>query len=77
MEPLCLAELVYYRHLSGKEYHAANTEHIQEEVLFTINWRNDVTIAHAMRYNSVLWDITRVDMFEGYKVDISVYCKLR
>ena len=57
--------------------HAANAEHMQEEVLFTINWRNDVTTAHVIRYNDVLWNITRVDTFEGYKEDISLYCNRR
>ena len=57
----------YFRHLSGGEYHAANAEHMQEEVLFTINWRIDITTAHVIRYNGVLWNITRVDTFEGYK----------
>jgi len=46
-----------------------------EEVQFVINWRNDVTTAHIIRYKGVLYDITRVDTFEGYKNDLTLYCK--
>ncbi|WP_369414902.1 hypothetical protein [Lactobacillus delbrueckii] len=28
-----------------------------------------------MRYKGVLYDITRVDVFGGYKGDITLYCK--
>ena len=45
LEPICPPVWAYFRHLSGREYHAANAEHMQEEVLFTINWRSDVTTA--------------------------------
>ena len=67
LEPICPPVWAYFRHLSGREYHAANAEQMQEEVLFTINWRNDITTSHVIRYNGVLWNITRVDTFEGYK----------
>ena len=67
----------YFRYLSGKEYYAANAEQVQEEVLFQINWRADLTTAHVIRYNGVLWDITRVDTFEGRKEDLKLYCKRR
>ena len=50
---------------------------MQEEVLFTINWRSDITTAHVIRFGGVLWNITRVDTFEGYKGDISLYCNRR
>jgi SPP1 family predicted phage head-tail adaptor len=73
--PACPLVWAYYRHLSGNEYFAANAEHVKEEVLFRINWRNDVTTAHVIRYNGVLWNIARVDTFEGYKGDITLYCK--
>lgn len=77
LQPICPPVWAYYRHLSGKEYYAANAENVQEEVMFQIGWRSDVTTAHVIRYNGALWDITRVDTFEGYKADISLYCKLR
>ena len=57
LEPICPPVWAYFRHLSGREYHAANAEHMQEEVLFTINWRNDITTSHVIRYNGVLRNI--------------------
>ena len=64
----------YYRQLSGKEYYSTYAEKVQEEVLFQINYRADITTAHVIRYNGVLWDITRVDNFEGRKEDLKLYC---
>lgn len=51
--------------------------HAVEEVQFVINWRDDITTAHVIRYRGADYDITRVDPFEGYKSDITVYCKKR
>ena len=67
----------YFRHLSGKEIYANFTKIPEEQVLFTVNYRDDITTAHVVRYRGVLYDITRIDTFEGYKDDITLYCKLR
>ena len=67
----------YFRHLSGKEIFAVSAVQNTEEVLFIINWRADITPAHVIRYNGVLWNITHVDTFEGYKADLTVYAKRR
>ena len=67
----------YFRQLSGKERFAAATVISEEEVLFTINYRADITTAHVIQYKGRLYDITRVDTFEGYKEDITLYCKSR
>ena len=48
-----------------------------EQVLFTVNYRPDITIVHVIRYKGLLYDITRVDTFEGYKADLSLYARLR
>ena len=77
LKPICPPVWAYFRHLSGKEYFAANAEQVKEEVLFQVNYRADITIAHVIRYSGVLWNITRVDTFEGYKGDFSLYCKRR
>jgi len=60
-----------------KERFAAATTVSEEEVLFTINYRADINTTHVIRYNNKLYDITRVDVFEGYKEDITLYCKTR
>ena len=67
----------YFRHLSGKEVFAAATVNYKEEVLFQVNYRPDITTTHVIRYNGVLYDITRVDVFEGYKRDLTLYCSRR
>lgn len=46
-----------------------------EEVQFVINWRDDITTRHIVRYKGVDYDITRVDVFEGYKSDLTLYAK--
>ncbi len=38
-----------------------------EEVQFVINWCDNITTAHIIRYKGIDYDITRVDTFEGYK----------
>lgn len=65
----------YFRHLSGKEVFAAATVNYKEEVLFQVNYRTDLTTANVIRYNGRLYNITRIDIFEGYKQDLTLYCK--
>lgn len=67
----------YFRQLSGKEVFAAATTNYKEEVLFQVNYRTDLTTAHVVRYNGILYDITRIDVFEGYKQDLTLYCSRR
>ena len=67
----------YFRHLSGKEVFAAATVNYKEEVLFQINYRPNLTTANVVRYNGTLYNITRIDTFEGYKEDLTLYCIAR
>ena len=76
-EPVALNGWAYFRQLSGSEYFSANAEQVREEVLFQINYREDVNTGCCVRYNGVLYDITRVDVFEGYRADLTLYCKRR
>ncbi len=48
-----------------------------EAVLFVINWRDDITPRNVIRFKGVDYYFTRVDTFEGYKVDLTLYCKRR
>ena len=75
LQPICPPVWAYFRHLSGKEYYAANAEHVQEEVMFQVNYRADLSTAHVIRYNGVMYDITRTDTYEGRKEDLKLYCK--
>ena len=63
------------RQLSGKEVFAAAAYRYDEEVLFTINYRADLTTACYVEYNGVKYSVTQIDTFEGYKQDITLYCK--
>ena len=64
----------YFRQLSMKELYSVTTQ-VQEEVLFQINYRTDITTAHDIKYNGIQNEITRIDTFEGYKSDLTIYCK--
>ena len=65
LQAVCPPVWAYYRQLSGKEYYAANAENVQEEIMFQINYRNDLTTRHVIRYRGELWNITRIDDYEG------------
>lgn len=63
----------YYRQLSGSEFWAAHRENVKEEVLFEINWRDDVDTTCQIRYKGEDYSITRIDNFEGYKDNLKIY----
>lgn len=65
----------YYRQLSMKEKSLLGTIENTAEVLFVINWRNDIDETMKVEYKGIVYEITRIDDFEGYKNDLKVYCK--
>ena len=67
----------YFRHLCGKEVFAAATVNYKEEMSFQVNYRTDLTTACVVRYRGILYDITRIDTFDGYKEDLNLYCSRR
>lgn len=64
----------YFRQLSGDEIYRVTTQ-VTEEVLFRINYRTDITTENIIRFNGTDYNITRIDVFEGYKTDLTLYCK--
>ena len=64
----------YFRQLSGDEIYRVTTQ-VNEEIMFRINYRADITTTHVIRYKGILYNITRVDVYEGYKSDLTLYCK--
>ena len=66
----------YFRQLSGNEIYRVTTQ-VEETVLFRINYRDDITTSNFIRYNGQLYDIVRLDPYEGYKSDLTLYCKRR
>ena len=77
LTPISPPMWAYFRQLSGKEVYAAMSVQAVEEVQFVINWRDDITTWHIIRFRGVDYDITRVDTFEGYKQDLTLYAKRR
>jgi len=75
--PIAPPQWAYFRQLSSKEIYANATTIATEQVLFTVSYRPGITTVYVVRFRGVLYDITRVDVFEGYKGDISLYCRLK
>ena len=75
LETVALSVWAYFRQLSQKEVYTSLEMQTPEEVLFQIGYSPDITTRHVIRYKGVLYDITRVDVFEGYKGDLTLYCK--
>ena len=59
-EPVALNVWAYFRQLSGKEIFAAAYRY-DEEVLFTINYRADLTTACYVEYNGVIYEFLTDD----------------
>ena len=51
------------------------TTQLEEEVLFQIGYRADITTSHTIKFRGIEYDIVRIDPFEGYKTDLKLYCK--
>ena len=64
----------YFRQLSGNEIYRATTQ-TEETVMFRINYRSDISTDNIIKYKGTLYNITRVDVYEGYKNDLKLYCK--
>ena len=67
----------YFRQLSGKEIQSAGSTTATEQVLFVVNWREGLDTGFVVRYRSALYDVMRVDVFEGYRGEVGLYCKSR
>lgn len=65
----------YFRHLSGDEMFTGATTQTNEEVLFRIGYKPDVTTACYIMYKGTKYNITRIDTYEDYKDDLVLYAK--
>ncbi|GHU76040.1 hypothetical protein FACS1894188_07960 [Clostridia bacterium] len=77
LTPIAPPVWAYYRQLSGKEIVTNAATTATEEVLFVVNYREGLTARHVIRFRGVLYNITRVDDFQGYKGDLTVYARVR
>lgn len=67
----------YFRQIGGNEYYAsAVIDRVDEDVVFYINWRDDIDTSARIVYKRKEYEITRIDPYEGYKNDLKLYCKL-
>ena len=63
----------YYRQASGNEKVAASAIAARVDVIFEINWRDDLTTAMLIDFRGVRYNITRIDDYEGYKNDLRIF----
>lgn len=63
----------YYRHASGNEFFSAAQVNYKVEAVFKIAWRNDINTGMTVLYKGVEYGITRIDDYEGYKRDLTIY----
>ena len=68
----------YYRHNGGNATLTGSSLKVYDEnaaALFIINKR-PLNIGWLIVFNHKIYEITRIDDYEGYKDDVKVYCKL-
>jgi len=66
----------YYRQASAKEYYSRLKDDYEEDAIFILNWRNDINpLIDVILYSGSVYEINRVDDYEGYKQDIRVSTK--
>lgn len=63
----------YYRQASANEYFAAAATQYKVEAIFRITWRNDIDSSMYILFRGKKYAITRIDDFEGYKQDLTIY----
>lgn len=63
----------YYRQASAKEYYAAAQVNYKVDAIFKIAWREGVAPDMTISYKGKEYNITRIDDFEGYKQDLTIY----
>lgn len=69
----------YFKQLSATLTYLNNSTQNKEECLFRINWTDAILSNYAndyfVYYDGILYQVTRVDPYEGYKRDLVLYCK--
>ena len=68
----------YYRHNGGNATLTGSALKVYDEnaaALFIINKR-EIKIGWLIVFNHKIYEITRIDDYEGYADDLKIYCKL-
>lgn len=67
----------YYKQLSASLFFASNQTNVKEDCFFRVNYHSYLKPNKAEKlhiiYNGLLYQVTRIDDYEGYKGDISLY----
>ncbi|SCC50690.1 MULTISPECIES: phage head closure protein [Priestia] len=63
----------YYRQASANEIAMFSTTVYKVEVIFKIAWRNDIDTTMKVLFRGKEYAINRIDDFEGYKQDLTIY----
>jgi len=63
----------YVRQLSGDEMYKAKQSFREEDIQFVVNYRADYSDWDHIGYRGKFYNITRVDTYEGYKTDLTIY----
>lgn len=73
------ARWAFVRQLSASERQSAATCGTEEEVVFFLNWNEEIVDMEPQRlyivYRKKVYQGVRIDWYEGYKRDIAVYAK--
>lgn len=77
LQAICPPVWAYFRHLSGKEVSQRRRSITRKKSCSKSTTERTYRPAHVIRYNGVLYDITRIDNFEGRKEDLKLYCARR
>lgn len=70
----------HVRSLSRKELVASSNNFTEEEIVFTMNWREDLARFDSqdnfyIYFRGIYYQVKRVDPYLYYKDDLTVYCK--
>lgn len=63
----------YYRQVSGNEYFSALTANTKVDALFSIAYRKDIDTTCKVKFRGEIYEITRIDDYEGYKETLTIY----
>lgn len=67
----------YYRQASADEYYAAASTQYKVEAIFKISWRDNIDTSMTILFRGDEYNITRIDDFEGYKQDLTIYAYMK
>jgi len=65
----------YYRQATVNEHNNATLAGYDVEAIFRVNWRDNIHMDNRIDFRGERYEIIRIDDFEGYKKDLTIYAK--